>query len=140
MKNVRSLEELMQDLIVLRFHGFRCFTVNLPSIGVTRLRRQKIILITKELCPLRALKKLGYEVQVRAVCDLNYRNLGPLNFGTDHVLADHLTHYADHKNEPMHISEREKLVMSHQRDYLNQDPDAPQFHFTALDSPHYNYF
>ena len=90
--------------------------------------------------PLRALKKLGYEVQVRAVCDLTYRNLGPLNFGTDHVLADHLTHYADHKNEPMHISEREKLVMSHQRDYLNQDPDAPQFHFTALDSPHYNYF
>ena len=37
--------------------------------------------------PVRALKKLGYEVQVRAVCDLMYRNLGPLNFGDSHILA-----------------------------------------------------
>ena len=90
--------------------------------------------------PVRALKKLGYEVQVRAVCDLMYRNLGPLNFGDSHILADYLTHYTEHKGEPMHISEREKLVMSNQREYLNQNPQAPQFHFTALDSPHYNYF
>ena len=90
--------------------------------------------------PMRVLKKLGYEIQVRAVCDLRYRNLGSLNFGNDHVLVDHLSHYTETNNKPEHISEREKLVMGHQREYLDSDPNSPQFHFTALDSPHYNYY
>ena len=90
--------------------------------------------------PMRVLKKLGYEIQVRAVCDLRYRNLGSLNFGNDHSLVDHLTHYTETNNGPVHISEREKLVMGHQREHLDSNPESPQFHFTALDSPHYNYY
>ncbi len=89
--------------------------------------------------PLRVLDKLGYEVHVRAVCDLGYKSLGPLNFGEDNSLADFFVD--DSKRvEPMSIPQREKRVMDDMRHYLASDPKDPQFHFIALDSPHYNYY
>ena len=89
--------------------------------------------------PLQVLKKIGYEIQVRAVCDLNYRELGPLNFGDENYLADMMIDDSEDAL-PGPIPEREKLIMSGQREYINSDPESPQFHFTALDSPHYNYY
>jgi len=89
--------------------------------------------------PLRVLDKLGYEFHVRAVCDLGYKSLGPLNFGEDNHLADFFVD--DSKRvEPMSIPQREKRVMDDMRHYLASDPEDPQFHFIALDSPHYNYY
>jgi len=89
--------------------------------------------------PLKVLKKIGYEIQVRAVCDLSYRHLGPLNFGGNHYLADMTL---DDSEDALlgSIPEREKFIMRDQREYINSDPKSPQFHFTALDSPHYNYY
>lgn len=89
--------------------------------------------------PVRILDKLGYEIHVRAVCDLGYKSLGPLNFGKDNHLADFLAD--DSKRvEPMNIPQREKRLMNELRHYLGSDPQDPQFHFVALDSPHYNYY
>lgn len=89
--------------------------------------------------PIRVLDKLGYEVHVRAVCDLGYKSMGPLNFGEGNYLADFFVD--DSKRvEPMTIPQREKRVMDDMRHYLSSDPKAPQFHFIALDSPHYNYY
>ena len=89
--------------------------------------------------PLRVLDKLGYEIHVRAVCDLGYKSLGPLNFGEGNHLADCFVD--DSKRiEPMNIPEREKRLMDDMRHYLASDPEDPQFHFIALDSPHYNYY
>ncbi|MED5586296.1 MAG: sulfatase-like hydrolase/transferase [Verrucomicrobiota bacterium] len=89
--------------------------------------------------PVRVLDKLGYEIHVRAVCDLGYKSLGPLNFGKDNHLADF---FADDSKrvEPMNIPQREKRLMNELRHYLDSDPEGPQFHFVALDSPHYNYY
>ena len=89
--------------------------------------------------PLKVLKQLGYEIQVRAVCDLNYRNLGPLNFGGKNYLADVIL---DDSEDDLFgsIPEREKFIMRDQREFINSDPESPQFHFTSLDSPHYNYY
>ena len=89
--------------------------------------------------PLKVLKKIGYEIQVRAVCDLSYRHLGSLNFGGNHYLADMTL---DDSEDALlgSIPEREKFIMRDQREYINSDPESPQFHFTALDSPHYNYY
>jgi len=89
--------------------------------------------------PLKVLKKIGYEIQVRAVCDLSYRHLGPLNFGGNHYLADMTL---DDSEDALlgSIPEREKFIMRDQREYINSDPESPQFHFTSLDSPHYNYY
>ena len=89
--------------------------------------------------PVRVLDKLGYEIHVRAVCDLGYKSLGPLNFGKDNHLADF---FADDSKrvEAMNIPQREKRLMNDLRHYLGSDPKEPQFHFVALDSPHYNYY
>ena len=89
--------------------------------------------------PLKVLKKIGYEIQVRAVCDLSYRHLGPLNFGGNHYLVDMML---DDSEDALlgSIPEREKFIMRDQREYINSDPESPQFHFTSLDSPHYNYY
>ena len=89
--------------------------------------------------PLRILDKLGYEIHVRAVCDLGYKSLGALNFGAGNRLADFFVDDSE-RVEPMTIPQREKLLMNDLRHYLGSDPKDPQFHFVALDSPHYNYY
>ncbi len=61
--------------------------------------------------PVRILDKLGYEIHVRAVCDLGYKSLGPLNFGAGNRLADFFVDDSE-RVEPMTIPEREKLLMN----------------------------
>ncbi len=89
--------------------------------------------------PLRVLDKLGYEIHVRAVCDLGYKNMGPLNFGGDSYLAYHLRDDSG-RTEPMSIPRREIAALGEMKRYLHTGPPRPQFHFMALDSPHYNYY
>lgn len=88
--------------------------------------------------PLRVLDKLGYDLHVRAVCDLGYKSLGPLNFGAENALADHKIDYPP--GVSLGIPKREIEVLADLKEHLDADPKAPQFHFTALDSPHYNYY
>ena len=88
---------------------------------------------------MRVLDKLGYDIGVRAVCDLGYKDMGPLNFGTANYLADHLADDSE-RTEPMTIPERELVALATLRDHIAADPSAPQFQLIAMDSPHYNYY
>lgn len=91
--------------------------------------------------PLRLLKNLGYEIQVRAVCDLEYKKFGMLNFGGGNTLA---AVYEDSEIgtdfEGLNIPEREIKTFDALRNQLDERPHGGGFYFTALDSPHYNYY
>jgi membrane-anchored protein YejM (alkaline phosphatase superfamily) len=91
--------------------------------------------------PLRLLKNLGYEIQVRAVCDLEYKKFGMLNFGGGNTLA---AVYEDSEIgtdfDGLNIPEREIKTFDALRNQLNERSHGGGFYFTALDSPHYNYY
>ena len=87
------------------------------------------------------MKKSGYEIQIRAVCDLGYKDFGLLNFGGGLSLADvwqdteRGTDFGD-KNIP----EREVMTFDTLRKAVKSREEGSGFYFTALDSPHYNYY
>ncbi|BDS05731.1 hypothetical protein NT6N_07710 [Oceaniferula spumae] len=87
------------------------------------------------------MKKSGYEIQVRAVCDLGYKDFGLLNFGGGHSLAniwedtERGTDFGD-----MNIPEREVETFAQLRGAVQSRSEGSGFYFTALDSPHYNYY
>lgn len=91
--------------------------------------------------PLQQLKQAGYEIEVRAVCDLSYKDFGLSNFGSGANLAsvvlqaDDTTPFSD-----FGIAERERLCFEYVRDAVLARPDGGGFYYTALDSPHYNYY
>jgi len=89
--------------------------------------------------PVRLLKELGYETSVRAVCDLAYKNLGALNYGSDYHLADIMTDSTT-LPEDVNIPNRERLIMQELRKQVRQSQPGGHLHFIAFDSPHYNYY
>ena len=89
--------------------------------------------------PVRLLKTLGYEVSARAVCDLGYKKLGDLNFGTDHKLADTFRDSVTLPNE-LAFPEREMIIVEELKKQVRQSRPGAHLHFIAFDSPHYNYY
>ncbi|MFT5105923.1 MAG: hypothetical protein ACI8XO_001224 [Verrucomicrobiales bacterium] len=89
--------------------------------------------------PVRLLKTLGYKTSARAVCDLGYKSLGELNFGTDHKLADA---FRDSNQLPGELAfpEREMIIVDELKKQVRQSQPGGHFHFIAFDSPHYNYY
>ena len=89
--------------------------------------------------PVRLLKELGYETSVRAVCDLGYKKLGELNFGTDHSLADT---FRDDNTLPGDLAfpEREMIIVENLKEQVLDSEPGGHLHFIAFDSPHYNYY
>lgn len=91
--------------------------------------------------PLQQLKQAGYAIEVRAVCDLGYKDFGLSNFGHHNnlaevvVQADDSTPFSD-----FGIAERERLCFEYLRDAVTARPEGGGFYFTAMDSPHYNYY
>jgi hypothetical protein len=89
--------------------------------------------------PLKILKDLGYRLEVRAGCPLNYKSMGPLNFGKNYALADSLRHRDDDEpftklSLPTADLRNVEAVMA----ALSQS--GPVFYFTSLESTHYHYF
>ncbi|MFK7910497.1 MAG: sulfatase-like hydrolase/transferase [Akkermansiaceae bacterium] len=91
--------------------------------------------------PLRLLKNLGYEIQARAVCDLEYKKFGLLNFGGGNTLAAVL-HDSEEGTEfaGLNIPEREMKTFEALRNAVSERSQGGGLFFTALDSPHYNYY
>lgn len=92
--------------------------------------------------PLQQLKQAGYEIEVRAVCDLGYKDFGLSNFGSGTNLASVVVQASDDQPEfSSHgIAERERLCFEQVREAVLARPDGGGFYYTALDSPHYNYY
>jgi len=91
--------------------------------------------------PLQQLKQAGYEIEVRAVCDLSYKDFGLSNFGAGTNLAKVVVQ-ADDKTEFSNfgIAERERLCFEYLRESVKSRPCGGGFYYTAMDSPHYNYY
>lgn len=87
------------------------------------------------------MKKSGYDLQVRAVCDLGYKDFGLLNFGGGLSLVDvwqDTQRGVDFDNNQ--ISGREVITFRNLRKAVMERSEGGAFFFTALDSPHYNYY
>jgi len=87
------------------------------------------------------MKKSGYTIQVRAVCDLGYKDFGLLNFGGGKSLVE----VWDDTNEGVdfgdkNIPEREVVTFDNLKQAVKSRSEGKGFYFTALDSPHYNYY
>ncbi|MBT8044272.1 MAG: sulfatase-like hydrolase/transferase [Verrucomicrobiae bacterium] len=95
--------------------------------------------------PLQQLKQAGYAIEVRAVCDLGYKDFGFSNFGYEKNLVDVLEQAHDGSElEKLNVSEREKITFERLRESVLNRPDTGAggggLYITALDSPHYNYY
>ncbi len=89
--------------------------------------------------PIRLLRQLGYKCSVRAVCDLGYKELGYLHYGTGHPLAETFTDTLD-LPRGLSIPAREKIVMQALKDQILRSEPGGFLHFLSLDSPHYGYY
>ncbi len=89
--------------------------------------------------PIRLLHELGYRFSVRAVCDLSYKKMCDLNFGSDHKFAEHFLD-APLLPDGASIPEREKIIVADLKKQLESTPPGSHLHFLSLDSAHYNYY
>ncbi len=89
--------------------------------------------------PIQLLHELGYQCSVRAVCDLGYKQMSDLNFGSGHKFA---TNYLDNPMLPrgLEIPEREIIIIDDLKKQLQNTPAGGYLHYLALDSAHYNYY
>ena len=89
--------------------------------------------------PIRLLHQLGYQCSVRAVCDLSYKEMSDLNFGSAHKFAQD---FLDNPMMPrgLGIPEREILIIDDLKTRLMNSPTGGSLNFVALDSAHYNYY
>ena len=95
----------------------------------------------KGAIPLQRIKQAGYELEVRAVCDFTYKDFGFSNFGYKKNLLTVLEQAEDgNPLASLNISEREKVTFDRLRKSVLSHPVGGGFYFTALDSPHYNYY
>ena len=96
----------------------------------------------KGAATLRILKSLGYEVRVRAGCELSYKAMGPLNFGKDYGLADRLIQSGEGQalGDLGGAEADERNISELEAELLESRRDQPMLFFTALESPHYNYY
>lgn len=90
-----------------------------------------------------SLKRAGYRMNIRTVCDLSYRNMGATSFGTNQEffqVYSHSptgeTHWQDYYEQ---IPQREKESFESVTESLLSAPSSGNFHFIALDSTHYGY-
>ncbi|MGB0992603.1 MAG: sulfatase-like hydrolase/transferase, partial [Akkermansiaceae bacterium] len=91
--------------------------------------------------PLQNLKRAGYEIEVRAVCDLSYKDFGLSNFGLGNSLATVMTQANDGSElEKYGMCEREKRNFDALKQSIKNRPNGGGFYFTAMDAPHYNYY
>ena len=87
------------------------------------------------------MKKSGYDIQVRAVCDLGYKDFGLLNFGGGLSLVEvwqDTQGGVDFDNNQ--IPGREVITFRNVRKAVTERAEGGTLYFTALDSPHYNYY
>jgi hypothetical protein len=84
-----------------------------------------------------------YRMEVHVVCDLSYRSLGPLSFGTDQSRFEALvdapigeTSWGTYHEE---IPQRERAAFETVLASVSSNPAGGNFHFIALDSTHYSY-
>lgn len=91
---------------------------------------------------LNELRDMGYSLEIRAVCDLGYKDFGLLNFGNEGNLCDVLEHSVDgNELTKYNIPEREQIVFKRLQDSVRSEAvGGGKFYYTALDSPHYNYY
>lgn len=91
--------------------------------------------------PLQLLKRAGYVIEVRAVCDLSYKDFGLSNFGSGTNLASTVVQANDDNAafSALGIAERERLCFEQLRASVLERADGGVY-LTALDSPHYNYY
>ena len=89
---------------------------------------------------LQYLKKAGYQIEARAVCDLSYKDFGFSNFGYQKNLV-HILEQACDGNDltELTIADREEVVMNRLMQAVVARPRGGLY-VTALDSPHYNYY
>lgn len=91
--------------------------------------------------PLQQLKQAGYGIEVRAVCDLGYKDFGFSNFGHQKNLLDILEQAAaGDELAGFNVAQRERLTMENLMASIISKPEGGGLYFTALDSPHYNYY
>jgi len=92
--------------------------------------------------PLQRIKQAGYQIEVRAVCDFEYKNFGFSNFGYKNNLAVVLEQANDDVPEfsKLNVGERERITFEKLRKATLARPEGGGFYYTALDSPHYNYY
>jgi len=91
--------------------------------------------------PFQQLKQAGYEIEVRAVCDFGYKDFGFSNFGYQQNLA-YVLEQAGVGDElsKFNVAERERVTMEKLKQSVIARPGGGGLYFTALDSPHYNYY
>ena len=85
------------------------------------------------------LKQAGYRLESRTVCDLAYNAMGPTNFGLPHELKVLTQAAPDTPMAELTIPEREIEIFAQARKSLLTSPSSGNFHFIALDSPHFGY-
>jgi len=90
--------------------------------------------------PLRMLKEMGYDLQVRVGCELDYKAMGPLNFGEDLLLTDTLRQsVADTEFGGFSYPKKDQSNVDAVIDAISE-VSGPTIFFTGLESPHYNYY
>jgi len=91
--------------------------------------------------PLQILSKAGYDIQIRAVCDLGYKDFGMLNFGTGTNLASIMEFpYPKSPLYDISLSEREAKHFQAVISQVSSKEEGKTFSYIALDAPHYNYY
>lgn len=91
---------------------------------------------------LNELNSLGYDINIRAVCDLGYKDFGILNFGANGVLCKMIEQVEDgNELDQVNIPSREKIIFNRLKTSLTEDKsEGGNLYFMAMDSPHYNYY
>ncbi|MBT8037615.1 MAG: sulfatase-like hydrolase/transferase [Verrucomicrobiae bacterium] len=90
---------------------------------------------------LQQIKQAGYELEVRAVCNFDYKDFGLSNFGFGTQMLSVLEQVEKGSAfSDLNIGERERVTLDRLRQSVLNRPSGGGFYFTALDSPHYNYY
>ncbi len=91
---------------------------------------------------LNELNDLGYDINIRAVCDLGYKDFGLLNFGASGMLCQMIEQVEDgNELDQVDIPAREKIIFNRLKNSLTEDKSqGGNLYFMAMDSPHYNYY
>ncbi len=96
----------------------------------------------KQIAPslfIQALKQKGYRLEARTVCDLAYNAMGPTNFGLPHGMRVLTQANPGSPLADLTIPEREIEIFKQAKQSLLTSPSSGNFHFIALDSPHFGY-
>lgn len=96
----------------------------------------------EEMAPssmIQLLGKMDYRMEVRAVCDLAYNGMSSTIFGVPRFPDLVKEAVVGSEFEKLTIPEREMVNFEEVKAGLMNGGDGGNFHFIALDSPHFNY-